>query len=90
MLINMVQSNRNDSILSSQQLIGIMDYVPTIEESKFLGKYLEKDDFDSLCECEKFMTAMRKVKNAKKKMKAMLTRQCFSPAVIEISQSMFV
>ena len=66
-----------------------MDYVPTIEESKSLGKYLETDDFDSLCECEKFMTAMQKVTNAKKKMEAMLARQCFSTTVNEISESTF-
>ena len=67
-----------------------MDYIPTAEESKSLGKYLERDDFDSLCECEKFMVAMRNVKNAKKKMQAMLMRQCYSTTVDEISQSTFI
>ena len=80
---------REDSILNQQQLQGIIEYAPTSKEIKsfngFLSRCTSNEErlqlIDSMCECEKFMTAMTNVNNAENKTRALLFRVEFDSAV---------
>ena len=78
-------SNRDESFLTVQQITGIMEYIPTLEERKALNRFVESgQDIGILCECEKFMVSIMNVKEAKKKMKAMLFKLHFPVMVNDV------
>mmetsp|Transcript_4762 Transcript_4762/g.9098 ORF Transcript_4762/g.9098 Transcript_4762/m.9098 type:complete len:927 (+) Transcript_4762:529-3309(+) len=77
----------NDSILTPQQIIGIMEFIPTEEERKLLGNYIKSGkDSSALCECEKFMLAIMPVQAAKKKLEAILFKLQYPNSVMQLYQ----
>jgi hypothetical protein len=80
----------NDSILSSQQITGIIEYIPSFEETKSLQNYINNgNDVNLLCECEKFMIAIMSIQEAKKKMEAMLFKLHYPATVKELKSGTF-
>jgi len=83
-----------DSSLTQQQLQGIIEYLPSSKEINSFNEYLSRcvsneerlQLIDSMCECEKFMAAMMNVKDAEKKIRALLFRMEFDNAVKELEQ----
>ena len=68
-----------------QQIIGILDYIPSAQETKSLQNYIDEGkDISLLCECEKFMVAIMSVKEAKRKMEVMLFKLRFPSALNEL------
>lgn len=62
-----------------------MEYIPNSEERKALNQFMESgQDIGILCECEKFMVSIMNVKEAKKKMKAMLFKLHFPVMVNDV------
>eukprot|EP01083_Nonionella_stella_P100532 283648_1 len=73
----------DELILSVQQTTSMIEFIPTREERKALGAYLDSgQDPSILCECEKFMVSMMKVQKPKEKMEAMLFKYQF-PSMVE-------
>lgn len=74
--------------MTSEQIRGILNFIPTIDEKSALRMYL-KDPRNSktlLCECEKFMVAMMGVKHAKRKLSAILFIQSFSSCLDDLAK----
>lgn len=68
----------------------MIEFIPTLEERKALGIYLDSgQDPSFLCECEKFMVSMMKVQRAKEKMEAMLFKYQFPSMVEDLNKSEF-
>lgn len=77
----------NHSILTTQQIIGIMEFIPSKEESKLLGNFVKSGrDVSALCECEKFMLAIMPIQDAGKKLEAMLFKLQFPTSVKQLLQ----
>uniref|UniRef100_A0A7S4W5J3 FH2 domain-containing protein n=1 Tax=Ditylum brightwellii TaxID=49249 RepID=A0A7S4W5J3_9STRA len=80
------------SVLSAEQLQGIIEYIPTSEERKKLREYMSepgKDStkkFEDLCEIEKFMVAMMTVKYPKQKMRALLFKLQFASGIEDLEK----
>jgi Formin Homology 2 Domain. len=75
--------------LTPQQIIGIMEYIPTEDERRSLGNYMRSGrDSSTLCECEKFMLAIMPVQAAKKKLEAMLFKLQYPNSVKQLYQGM--
>lgn len=78
--------------MTSEQIQGLIEYIPTKEEKQALRKYMTssgKDSsilFDELCECEKFMVAMMTVKHSKEKVRAMLFKLQFQQCVADLGK----
>ena len=80
----------DDSILTPQQIAGVMDYIPTYEERSSLQSFISKgNDIETLCECEKFMVAIMSVHDAKKKLEAMLFKLRYPVALKELASGAF-
>lgn len=75
--------------MDQQQLIGLREYLPTASERKLLTTYHKKcsegdDTIDDLCECEKFMVAMLRVKHANRKVRALIFKLQFMKSIDEV------
>lgn len=72
--------------MTTEQIRGIIRFVPTLEEKRALTSYIQKpaSSISSLCECEKFMIAMLNVDHAKRKLQALLFMQGFPASLEEI------
>jgi hypothetical protein len=77
----------DDSVLTSEQVQGIVGYIPTKEERNALRTYITSfgknsaEAFENLCECEKFMVAMMTVRHSKEKMRALQFKLQFNPCL---------
>lgn len=76
--------DRDVSNLNAQQLLGIMEFLPSAIECRSLQEYVKEKSIDILCECEKFMLSMSQVSDAQKKTKTMLFMLQFPGAIDEI------
>ena len=75
--------------MDQHQLTGILEYLPTKIEIKSLETFLDRCDnreegIDSLCECEKFMVAILKVKYFKRKVRALVFKLQFISCIDEV------
>ena len=75
---------RDVTNLNVQQLCGIIEFLPTVKESRALERYTAKENDGLLCECEKFMVSMLNVTDAQKKTQTMLFMLQFPVAINEI------
>ena len=83
-LLSYTCTYRDVSNLNAQQVSGIMEFLPTIKESRALQKYIDKENERLLCECEKFMVSMIGITDAQKKTQTMLFMLQFPVAINEI------
>jgi len=85
-----------ESVMTAEQIQGLIEYIPTKEEKQSLRKYMTssgKDSsilFEELCECEKFMVAMMTVKHSKEKVRAMLFKLQFQQCVADLEKETLV
>ena len=72
--------------MTQEQVNGILRFIPTSDEKRSLHHYLVDGhgSLASLCECEKFMVAVSKVKHAKRKLNAILFMQNFASSLEEL------
>ena len=77
--------------MTTEQIRGIIRFVPTQEEKKALTLYIQSpvSSITSLCECEKFMIAMLNVHHAKRKLQALLFMQGFPASLEEIRRGKY-
>ena len=86
----------DETVMSLEQMQGILEYIPTKEEKIALRKYMTSSDkdsadaFDELCECEKFMVAMMTVKHSKEKVRALLFKLQFKQCMDELGQDVIM
>jgi len=77
----------DETLMTTEQVQGIVEYLPTDEEKKKLEAHMLEGGldaatkFDMLCECEKFMVAMMTVKHAKRKIRALLFKLQFETCI---------
>jgi hypothetical protein len=82
----------DSSVLTAEQIEGVIEYLPTKEERDALEKYMLEggqdaaEKFDGLCECEKFMVSMMTVKHAKRKVRALLFKLQFLTCMESIAK----
>lgn len=85
-----------ESVMSAEQIQGLIEYIPSKDEKQALRKYMTssgKDSailFESLCECEKFMVAMMTVKHSKEKIRAMLFKLQFQQCVADLGKETLI
>ena len=74
--------------MSQEQIKGLVQFVPSTEEKHNLYEYLSygHGNFDNLCECEKFMVTISKVRHAKRKLDAVLFMQNFGTCLEDLRQ----
>mmetsp|Transcript_7630 Transcript_7630/g.18798 ORF Transcript_7630/g.18798 Transcript_7630/m.18798 type:complete len:1319 (+) Transcript_7630:555-4511(+) len=78
--------------LTAQQIEHIIEYLPTKEEREALEQYMlnggqdAAENFDGLCECEKFMVSMMTVKHVKRKVRALLFKLQFRTCMESIAK----
>lgn len=72
--------------MTPEQIRAIIQLLPTTEEKRQLNTYLSRKHttIGALCECEKFMVAMLKVRHAKRKLDALLFIKKFSTTIEEL------
>jgi hypothetical protein len=82
----------DDSLMTAEQMQGILEYIPTKEEKHALRTYMttsgkdSADAFDELCECEKFMVAMMTVPHSKEKVRALLFKLQFHQCITDLEK----
>ena len=80
-----ISACRDISNLNAQQLSGIIEFTPTVQERRALQKYHSQDkDKLLLCECEKFMVSMMSVNDVQRKTQTMLFMLQFPVTINEI------
>ena len=74
--VNVCCCDRDDSLLTSHQMQSLIEYLPTEDEKLSLKNYLKGAESEtkmkSLCECEKFMVAMKAIKNPERMIKSLV------------------
>uniref|UniRef100_A0A7S2XPA2 FH2 domain-containing protein n=1 Tax=Attheya septentrionalis TaxID=420275 RepID=A0A7S2XPA2_9STRA len=76
--------------MTTEQVQGIVEYIPTQAEQKDLKAYMSApgldvaSKFEALCECEKFMVAMMTVKHSKNKIRALLFKLQFESCMKDL------
>jgi hypothetical protein len=75
----MTSTQRDESSFTVEQVQGLMEYIPTEKECRDLEKFTE---IDVLCECEKFMTTIMKIPEAKRKLDVIFFKLNF-PIVVK-------
>jgi hypothetical protein len=81
--------------MTTEQVQGIVEYIPTQAEQKDLKAYMSApgldvaSKFEALCECEKFMVAMMTVKHSKNKIRALLFKLQFESCMKDLMSGKF-